>query len=201
VYRIIDDLRTSKSRTYLFEALVEITKTRKYSEVTVKDLAGKAGVSRSTFYRSFDDIDDVLQCMVDRDFSDLASEVLDFYRERSISGRGLRTAFVVPFLDFWDKRYRTVELVVCARKEGLLFSAFAREVHKLLHLSTSVNVASAEAKECFIAVQSGQAIGLLLHWIGQGRNPDKSTLANLVISQTLESFDMELDLTKPLSAN
>ncbi len=196
MYHIKEDARSLQSVEWLLVALGELMKTAAFSQIKVVQLAAKAGLSRSTFYRNFDETEDLLRYMVDRDFSDLFAAVLGYYREQTVSGKGFRTAFVVPFLRFWESRFRTVELIVLAGRESFLLAAFGRHARKVLSLSENSNFLSDEAKEYFVAMRSGEAIGLLIYWVSQGRSLSQETLSNLVIAQTLESFDMDLNLRR-----
>ena len=196
MYHIKEDARSLQSVEWLLVALGELMKTAAFSQIKVVQLAAKAGVSRSTFYRNFDEPEDLLRYMVDRDFSDLFVAVLGYYREQTVSGKGFRTAFVIPFLRFWESRFRTVELIVLAGRESFLLAAFGRHARKVLSLSENSNFLSDEAKEYFVAMRSGEAIGLLIYWVSQGRSLSQETLSNLVIAQTLESFDMDLNLRR-----
>ena len=45
-------------------------KTKKYSDITIKELAQKAGVDRKTFYRNFKSKEDVLRFYLDRTCQD-----------------------------------------------------------------------------------------------------------------------------------
>jgi AcrR family transcriptional regulator len=53
------DPRVARTRKLLWEALVALMGERVYTRITVLDIAGRAGVNRATFYRHFEDIDDL----------------------------------------------------------------------------------------------------------------------------------------------
>lgn len=60
MYYIPEDKRADKSANLLYDGLAECLKSKSLSDITVSDLNRKCGVSRSTFYRLFDTVDDIL---------------------------------------------------------------------------------------------------------------------------------------------
>lgn len=60
-----EDLRVRRTRQALQQALFEMTIEKGFGAVTVRDLAERAIVNRSTFYRHYLDIDDLLDQYLD----------------------------------------------------------------------------------------------------------------------------------------
>lgn len=61
MYHISKDIRAQKSADYICEALMKCVKHKDFAEITVSDLNKKYGISRTTFYRLFDNTLDVLE--------------------------------------------------------------------------------------------------------------------------------------------
>jgi AcrR family transcriptional regulator len=57
---IPEDLRVRRTRKMIQEALLELTVEKGYPNITVQDIADRAMVNRSTFYRHYLDKDDLL---------------------------------------------------------------------------------------------------------------------------------------------
>jgi AcrR family transcriptional regulator len=55
-----EDLRVRRTRKMIQEALLELTVEKGYPNITVQDIADRAMVNRSTFYRHYLDKDDLL---------------------------------------------------------------------------------------------------------------------------------------------
>lgn len=55
------DPRVHRTRAYLREALIELVLEKDYQSLTVKDLADRACINRSTFYLHYQDKNDLLQ--------------------------------------------------------------------------------------------------------------------------------------------
>ena len=66
MYHISDDPRAQASVKRICEALIDHTKAKPLSEITVSDLSRNFGISRTTFYRLFDNTVDVLEYACDQ---------------------------------------------------------------------------------------------------------------------------------------
>ncbi|MGM9662555.1 MAG: TetR/AcrR family transcriptional regulator [Oscillospiraceae bacterium] len=53
-----------RSQDWLAEALLELLKTKAYAQISIKDICGKAGLSRQTFYQMFDSKEEVARYAV-----------------------------------------------------------------------------------------------------------------------------------------
>ena len=56
------DLDQSLIRKYLTEALLQLMEKKNYDEISVSEIAKRAGVHRATFYRHFSSREDILRC-------------------------------------------------------------------------------------------------------------------------------------------
>ncbi|MBQ6333969.1 MAG: TetR/AcrR family transcriptional regulator [Erysipelotrichaceae bacterium] len=60
-----EDLRNRLSRQLIKNALLELLQTKKSYDINVRELSNKAQVNRSTFYRHYDSVADVLNEVID----------------------------------------------------------------------------------------------------------------------------------------
>ena len=58
------NLDHSLIREYLTEALMQIMEKKDYGDISVGEIAERAGVHRATFYRHFSSKEDVLRCCI-----------------------------------------------------------------------------------------------------------------------------------------
>lgn len=75
MYHISSDSRAVKSAEMIVDAALDLALSKKLDEITVSDIWRESSVSRSTFYRLFDNVSDVLQYSCDRLFQLSASAV------------------------------------------------------------------------------------------------------------------------------
>lgn len=72
MYHISSDIRAQESARRISEALMDCAKHRPFSDITISSLKAEYGISRTTFYRLFDNTVDVLEYLIDR----MGTEVL-----------------------------------------------------------------------------------------------------------------------------
>ncbi len=68
MYHIKNDKRCERSAGIIVDALACLLAKKPFPEITVTDIQRTAGIGRSTFYRHFDNIDDVVEYFVDMSF-------------------------------------------------------------------------------------------------------------------------------------
>ncbi len=66
MYHISKDIRAQRSAQRICEAVMTCAKQKPFAEITISDLNREYLISRTTFYRLFDNTVDVLEYMVDR---------------------------------------------------------------------------------------------------------------------------------------
>lgn len=74
MYHIKSDKRCIKSAEIIVETLEKLLQKKPFPDITITDIQKTAGIGRSTFYRHFDTIDDVVYYSVDKYFNQLVQE-------------------------------------------------------------------------------------------------------------------------------
>jgi hypothetical protein len=77
MYHIKNDKRCRKSAAAIVAALEQLLDRKSFMDITVTDIQKTAGVGRSTFYRLFDNIDDVVTYSVDEQFKEIVKGYTD----------------------------------------------------------------------------------------------------------------------------
>ena len=70
MYHIINDKRAHKSTMLICEGLSEVLQRKSYADISITDVCAPKGVARTTFYRLFDTLDDVLLYQFDTLFEE-----------------------------------------------------------------------------------------------------------------------------------
>lgn len=75
MYHVPNDRRARRSADRLCRALLDCLENKELHSITVSDLHQASGVSRATFYRLFDTVNDVVTYQCDQIYEGLAEEV------------------------------------------------------------------------------------------------------------------------------
>lgn len=84
-----DDRRVLRSRKLIIDAFQQLITEKAYGDVTVKDIAERADVGLRTFYRHFDNIADLVFCIVMQHYEVLLDNMIPFTQEsaNTVNGR------------------------------------------------------------------------------------------------------------------
>jgi len=71
--------QVERTKSWIFDALMLLMDEKPYYKITVSDIADKAGVARPTFYRNFDDKDEVILQYLNKSFNSeiISTEKID----------------------------------------------------------------------------------------------------------------------------
>lgn len=141
MYHIKDDKRMRASALLICAGLAKALEERPYADLSVTQVCAVVGVARTTFYRLFDTLDDVLVYQFDRLFSD----ALDAY-----AARGRKEPFARVIIEVAASNKALVAAIVesgrCdllseatrAREEDILGSVGVRMGERDRRLCTSI---------------------------------------------------------------
>lgn len=151
-----------QSQKWLVTALLELMKEKPYDKITIKEIAKKADLDRSTFYRNFNSKEDVLNLYL----SHLAEEYINRLEkvDEIDMSKVSRT-----FLEFWNEN---IDFIRSLRKNGLsgflleAFNMYLPHVHRVIgdRLPHTINE---ENLEFALAFNAGGMWNILMKWIDE----------------------------------
>ena len=86
MYHISNDKRAYQSSEMIYEALKHLMAKALFSDINVTDLVQEAKIGRSTFYRLFDAIEDVLHYKADEAYALCAQNMKRILLDKNNSG-------------------------------------------------------------------------------------------------------------------
>ncbi|MDO5813852.1 MAG: TetR/AcrR family transcriptional regulator [Bacillota bacterium] len=105
------------SKQLLVDALFELMEHKKFQEITIKELAKNAEVSRLTFYRNFDSKEDILREYYEIVFSQYL-EKLDNSKDSSMQ------IIILACYEYWKKSENHIQLILDNQLEYFLYETF-----------------------------------------------------------------------------
>ncbi|GAB2559151.1 TetR/AcrR family transcriptional regulator [Gracilibacillus alcaliphilus] len=148
-----------RSRQWLTEALLSLMKEKSYDRITITEIAERADLDRSTFYRHFHSKEAILEQYLDQ----LAQE----YLQRLAVGENMDMGKVAKiFISFWIH----IDFIRTARKndlDSLLLKTFNKHlpsIHQLTKDKFAYSI-SEENMEFALAFNAGGMWNILMKWI------------------------------------
>lgn len=176
MYHIANDKRQQATAEKIREGLKNCLHVKNMTEITVSDIAAAAGVSRSTFYRSFDMPLDVLSyaCnqvfdMIIRDFSKVELEDAD--------------DFILYCLRYWKKHTDILDAAVNCDRLDIVQTAL--ENHSDRFIGDFISLLRKDFSDAELDYITMGVIGLisnlLVVWIRHGKKESPEQLFELYL--------------------
>jgi AcrR family transcriptional regulator len=169
MYHIKDDKRSIFTSEQLYETLVRLLEKEPIEGISVSRLAKKAEVGRSSFYRNFDSISDVLYWKCDVSFKEVISGFLKLGKQE---GQNM----ISYVLDYWTKKSDVLEAILKIKRIDIIYECFMNNSKKYLN---EILIDNTEL-DYFLAVRVGVLVGVLETWIRKGKKESSSELATIV---------------------
>jgi AcrR family transcriptional regulator len=169
MYHIKNDKRAERSAELICSAMLELINTKPFGEITVSDIQRVSYVSRSTFYRNFDCLTDVLELLCDRGFEGIFSKAAqqDFCPD-------LRE----EVFDYWFTNSRVPEELVQIHRTDIFLNSFRRSA---LELDSVRALASDSGRyDYLISMIVGVMVGVLVTWIEHGKTETKEEVRRII---------------------
>ncbi len=168
-----------RSKQQFAMALFSLMKVYKYIEITVTQLAQEANLSRKTFYRLFNDKNDVLKQLFDTLFFDFFSEIKE---------RGIKHYWdlVQVYFDFWESRKEILLLLSKNDLMPIMFEYVYRNSEKIFILVRTSEKAEAfnELLPYLLAYSVGGMHSMLIKWV----ESEMSVPSSVLIAQLKAGF-------------
>jgi AcrR family transcriptional regulator len=170
------DLRIKRSRGLIYDALVRLLEDMEYKDITIKDITGEAAVSRPTFYRLYQNKDEILLKYLDEIFEEFFSSILENLRKErnhDVLGRGL-------FNKWKDNR----DFFVALQKADLLFKVMERFVDYSALFQEQIkrkdNKKNTHFHRYLANCCGGEIFMMLYSWFQDGLNPGSSDIGEVL---------------------
>lgn len=152
MYHIKSDKRTETSARLITEAVLALMEEQSFDRITISDVQRRSGVSRSTFYRSFDKLEDVLELLCDQGFQTA------FARGGNVPEAVFR---------YWFANSAVLETLVQIHRTDILYSSFRRtaERHSLMQALKEDD----GQYDYFVSLVTSGMVGILTTWVEHGK--------------------------------
>lgn len=177
MHHISADRRSKASLTLIRSAFYDLVAERGLDAVTISAISERAGVGRSTFYRLFDNPDDILLHDVDQAIAAMADHMLRWVSERGIVSE--RDALARQFA-FWLRQSELLDHLETCHQMAYLTSRVTRFVRQ--YLGNFIASIDLDAHEAEYLVQTRAATFTIMLQVARHRFPgdDADDLAHIM---------------------
>lgn len=185
MFHVHADKRTVRSAEKIASALGKLIQIKPFNQVTIADLQRKTGIARTTFYRSFDNLADVLEWQCDLEFSRL------FSRFSGLAHFPSEEDALRIYLNYWTDHPSILVSLVKMQRIDIIYKYQEKYANLMLEeYGPLLNLAPAEQKY-FLSVRVGFILSIILTWVKHGRQETPAQLeaiAERQLNYLLNSF-------------
>ena len=165
MYHIKEDKRAKASVELICGGLKRCLKEKSFESVTISDIQRISGVSRSTFYRNFDRMEDVLVLMCDRVFEEAFAS--DY---SNISEAVFRT---------WFCHADMIEAAVGIGRGDMLYASLRRCTSRMR--SGLPEWGDAAPLDYLASIIASSMMGIMITWVERGKKESEEELKGVIL--------------------
>lgn len=160
------NMKSIRTQQQIEKTLFSLLQKKPYAEISIAEITRKANVSRTSFYRNYENKDSVMKKFLANQYQKFTDDITE-HKLKSLSEQ------LVVYLTFFQKNPEIMKTLLEAGFEGGLLNLQTRYLKKLL----KVYHPDLHLTDYAIAYQSGGIYMLLVWWVKQGY---RTSLAELV---------------------
>ncbi len=178
MYHIKEDQRSIRSAEMLYDGLVRLMGEMPFNTIKVKDLVEASHVGRTTFYRNFDSIEDVLRLWSDQVFDEMLQQLIAFVQTH---GNTPCVMLLTPVLHYFYSNSEIIELLIQADRLDIAMASFRRVV---VPFKSRIETYYGEIDDVYvefgITIRIGIVMNILVRWIETGKQQPPDELADII---------------------
>ncbi|EAE8345840.1 TetR/AcrR family transcriptional regulator [Listeria monocytogenes] len=160
------------SKKWIIEALLDLLKTKSYGAITITEITKRAGVARLTFYRNFENKDQILLARSNYLFEEYFNEL-----QKAEGIIDINNALLQCF-NYWKRDAQVMEILIKNNLIHLLDQPFYCFLEKIIEEIPSLNNLN-EIQKTFII---GGLTHTMLHWISTKSQVSPSQVTQSILN-------------------
>lgn len=176
MYHISKDKRAMQSAELIYKGLVQCLAHKAFDAITVTDIQKSSGVARTTFYRCFDDLSDVLYWRCDLCFQQALHVA-------SPTGTPSEQVLIQGYFSYWATHSDILELLINIDRQDIIYTCHMNNAEILAQSYGALPALDEVSSRYFMAIRTGVTIGILKAWLDGGRKESAEELVQIVKNQ------------------
>lgn len=176
MYHISNDKRAVQSADLIYRGLLQCLDHKSFDQITVTDVQRASGVARTTIYRCFDNLSDILYWRCDLAFQKAlhAAPPTDAPSELALM-RG--------YFAYWTEHCDILKLLMDIDRPDIIYTCHMKNAELLAQSFGPLPGMDEVNSRYFIAIRTGVTIGVLKAWLDGGRQETAAELLEILEGQ------------------
>lgn len=178
MYHISNDKRSRESAELIYNGLLKCLNTKSFDLITISDLQRASSVARTTFYRSFDNVSDVLYWKCDNCFKEVLFGYIpsNFFDELD---------FAKHYFHYWMNHSEILELLLKINRHDIIYACHMKNADSLKTQYGQVPGLPLKHANYFIAIRTGFTISVLTAWLIGGKKESAEEIMQIIEEQIM----------------
>jgi len=166
-------LQNHIAKESIFTSLMILMEQKNFKEITITEMAKKAGVSRMAFYRNYNVMEDIISCYLDELFQEYTNQILDLGEINTYES-------ICLYFSYFRKHEKLMTNLINSNLTNLLLERCIKLFNTLCKESVCQKSFSPINKSYVIEFIAGGLYRLLIEWAKSGMKESDEDMAILV---------------------
>ena len=176
MYHISNDKRAVQSADLVYKGLLQCLEHKSFEQITVTDVQKASGVARTTIYRCFDNLSDILYWRCDLAFREALHSV-------SPTDTPNELELIQGYFSYWTKHSDILKLLIDINREDIIYACHIKNAEVLAQSYGKLPGMDETNSRYFMAIRTGVTISILKAWLDGKRKESAEELVQMLKSQ------------------
>lgn len=176
MYHISNDKRAVQSANLIYNGLLQCLEHKSFEQITVTDVQKASGVARTTIYRCFDNLSDILYWRCDICFREALASVRPSENPSELE-------LMRGYFAYWTEHSDILKLLIDINRQDIIYACHMKNAKALAQAyGTPPGLDETDARY-FMAIRTGVTISILKAWLDGGRKETEAEFLQIVEKQ------------------
>ncbi len=176
MYHISNDKRSAQSADSIYDGLLRCLKRKPFDRVSVTDVQKASGVARTTIYRCFDNLADILYWRCDLCFR----EALNFAKTVE---KPDEADLMYGYFSYWTSHSDILKLLIDINRQDIIYACHMKNAEALERSYGALPNMDERNARYFMAIRTGVTVSVLKAWLEGGRKETAEELMDILKKQ------------------
>lgn len=166
-------LQNKITKESIFTALMILMEQKKFKEISISEIAKKAGVSRMAFYRNYNVIEDIIISYINEFFEEYSKQILGYEKIDNYES-------VHSYFSYFRKHEKLITNLINSNLTNLLLDKSVEYFHTLSQESVCKKAYSPIKERYIIEFMAGGLFKVLIEWVKSGMKESDDDMSKIV---------------------
>ncbi len=176
MYHISHDKRAAQSARLIYKGLLQCLEKKSFDLITVTDVQKASGVARTTIYRCFDNLSDILYWQCDLCFREAL--LLNKPKDTPDEWQLMQSYFA-----YWTEHSDILKLLIDINRQDIIYACHMKNARALEQSYGKLPGMDETQARYFMAIRTGVTISILKAWLDGGRKESAAELLTILKGQ------------------